>query len=69
MGQWYKCFAIGKISSSSVHKFPFDIWTKDFVTGLPLDGSLNGLMVFCWEAYLAFLLDPLFCGEGALMAP
>ena len=39
------------------------------MTGFPLDGGLNGLMV-CIEKHIKLThLIPCFVGEGALMAP
>ena len=47
----------------------FDMWTMDFVTGLPLDGGLNGLMVCVEKLTKLNCLIPCFGGEGALMVP
>ena len=41
----------------------------DFVTGLPLDGDLNGLMICIEKLTKLTRLIPGFVGEGALMAP
>ena len=39
------------------------------MTGLPLDGVLNGLMVCVEKLTKLTHLIPCFVGEGALMAP
>ena len=41
----------------------------DFVTGLPLDGGLNGLMICIEKLTKLTHLIPGFVGGGALMAP
>ena len=47
----------------------FDLWTMDFVTGLPLDGGFNRLMVCVEKLTKLTCLIPCFVGEGALMTP
>ena len=42
------------------------MWTMDFVTGLPLDGGLNGLMVCIEKLTKLTQFDPLFCGGRGL---
>ena len=44
------------------------MWTMDFVIGLALDGSLNGLMVYIEKFTKLTPLITCFVGEGALTA-
>ena len=45
------------------------MWTMDFMTGLSLDVSINGLMV-CFEKLTKLTcLIPYFMSEGALIVP
>ena len=69
MGQGCKSLAVGRVSSSSYSESHFDMWTTDFVTGLPLNGGLNGLMICIEKLTKLTRLIPGFVGEGALMAP
>ena len=59
----------GEFASLPVPESRFDMWTMDFVTGLPLDSSLNGLMRCVEELTKLTRLIPCFVGEGALTAP
>ena len=47
----------------------FDMWTMDFVNGLPLDGGFNGLMVCLEKLTKLTRLIPSFAVEGSLTVP
>ena len=70
--QWVKdvnALPQGELAPLPVPESHFDMWTMDFVTGLPLDGGLNGLMVCVEKLTKLTCLIPCFVGEGALMVP
>ena len=54
----------GELAPLPVPESHFDMWTMDFVTGLPLDGGLNGLMVFVEKLTKLTRLIPCFVGKG-----
>ena len=59
----------GELAPLPVPVSHYDMWTMNFVTGLPLDSRFNRLMV-CFEKLTKLTrLIPCFVGEGALMAP
>ena len=45
----------------------FNMWTMDFITGLPYNGGLNRLMVCVEKLTKLIHLIPCFVGKGALM--
>ena len=59
----------GELVSFPIPESRFDVWTMDFVTGLPLDGGLNRLMVFLEKPTKLTCLIPCFVGEEALTVP
>ena len=58
-----------KLAPLPVPESHFDMWTMDFVTGLPLDDGFNGLMVCIEKLTKLTHLIPCFVGKGALTVP
>ena len=70
--QWVKdinALLQGELAPLLVPESYFNMWTMDFVTGLPLDGGLNRLMVCIEKLTKLTHLIPCFVGERALTAP
>ena len=68
--QWVKdinALPQGELAPLPVPESHFDMWTMDFVTGFPLDGGLNGLMVCIDKLTQLTRLIPCLWGNGPLM--
>ena len=59
---------LGELAPNFVFESRFDMWTIDFVAGLPLDGGLNGLMVCIAKLTKLICFIPCFAGNRALTA-
>ena len=60
---------LGELAPNFVFESRFDMWTIDFVAGLPLDGGFNRLMVFVEKLTKLTCFILCFVGEGVLMVP
>ena len=59
----------GELAPLLIPESWFDMCIIDFITGLPLDSGLNGLMVCIKKLTKLTHLIPCFVGDGALTVP
>ena len=59
----------GELAPVPIPERRFDIWTLDFITGLPSDGGFNAVMVCVDKLTKLVKIVPCSTGEGELTAP